>query len=190
MMEERKAYASWELPDEVWELLEPLLPARNWWMGRPTEVDLQQIAAGIFYVLRTGVQWQALPRAEFGPPSTVYYYFRQWADAHVFERLWQQALERYDALAGLDWLWQSLDTAMTKAPQGGEKNRTQSDGPRQVGPQAQHAGGGPGHPDRGGDGGSQRTGHGLAGRDAGGGGGATPGAQRGGAAAVVSGQGL
>jgi putative transposase len=190
MTEERKAYAAWELPDEVWQLLEPLLPARNWWMGRPTEVDLQQIAAGIFYVLRTGVQWQAVPREEFGPPSTVYYYFRQWADAHVFERLWQKALERYDALAGLEWLWQSLDTAMTKAPQGGEKNRSQSDRPRQGGPQAQPAGGGQGYPDRGGRGGGQRAGHGFAGRDAGGRGGAPTGAQRTGTAAVVSGQGL
>lgn len=137
MNEEPKRYASWELPDEIWVMLEPLLPIRNWWMGRPTEVDLHRVAAGIFFVLRTGIQWNALPREQFGPPSTVYYYFKQWRDANVFRTLWAKALERYDAEVGLEWLWQSLDAAITKAPQGGEKNRTESDGPRQVRDQAE-----------------------------------------------------
>jgi putative transposase len=34
--------------------------------------------------------------------------------------LWEIALELYDALVGLDWRWQSVDGAMTKAPLGGE----------------------------------------------------------------------
>lgn len=134
---EQKHYASWELPDEMWELLEPLLPVRNWWMGRPTEVDLHRVAAGIYFVLRTGIQWNAVPREQFGPPSTVYYYFKQWRDHSVFRKLWAKALERYDAEIGLEWQWQSLDGAITKAPQGGEKNRTQSDRPWQVGDEAQ-----------------------------------------------------
>jgi len=112
---------SWELPDALWEVMEPLLPVRNWWMGRPTEVDLRRVAAGIFYVLRTGVQWNACPRKEFGSPSTIYYYFQQWRDAGVFEKLWAKALEHYDDLKGIDWLWQSVDGTLTKAPHGGEK---------------------------------------------------------------------
>ena len=137
MNDEPKRYASWELPEEIWTLLEPLLPIRNWWMGRPTEGDLHRVAAGIFFALRTGIQWNALPREQFGPPSTVYYYFKQWRDANVFRKLWVKALEHYDAEIGLEWLWQSLDAAITKAPQGGEKNRTQPDGPWQVGDEAQ-----------------------------------------------------
>lgn len=136
-MDKQTAMAAWELPDALWELMEPLLPIRNGWMGRPTEVDLHRIAAGIFYVLRTGCPWNALPREQFGAPGTVYYYFRQWRDANVFERLWAKALDRYDELHGIDWLWQSMDGTMTKAPQGGEKNRAQPDGSRQVGDQAQ-----------------------------------------------------
>ena len=38
----------------------------------------------------------------------------------IFARLWQIALELYDDLVGLDWRWQSVDGAMTKAPLGGE----------------------------------------------------------------------
>src|SRR6266516_159221 len=182
---EQKSYAAWELPEVIWEVLEPLLPIRNWWMGRPTEVDLRRVAAGIFYVLRTGMQWNALPREQFGPSSTVYYYFRQWADAGVFEQLWAKALEQYDLREGLEWTWQSIDGAMTKAPQGGEKKRPQSDRSGQVGDQAQPADG------RTRDAGWHRQRWGelarsdAVGRDAGGGGRAASGAQRGGAPAPV-----
>jgi hypothetical protein len=34
-------------------------------------------------------------------------------------------------LRGIDWDWLSMDGAMSKAPLGGEKNRPQSDRPRQ-----------------------------------------------------------
>ncbi len=34
--------------------------------------------------------------------------------------LWQIAFELHDDLVGLDWRWQSVDGAMTKAPLGGE----------------------------------------------------------------------
>ena len=64
--------ASWELPEEVWEILEPLLPVRNATRGRPRIVDLRRVAAGVFFVLRTGIPWQALPREPYGPSSTVY----------------------------------------------------------------------------------------------------------------------
>jgi hypothetical protein len=39
----------------------------------------------------------------------------------VFFRLWKEALWEYDALEGIDWGWQSLDGAITKAPLGGGK---------------------------------------------------------------------
>ena len=100
--EKRPQRSSWELPAVVWQELEPLLPRRNATRGRPREVDLRTIAAGIFYVLRTGIQWAALPREPFGPWTTVYYYFRQWEDEKVFEALWTQTLERYDEEKGLD----------------------------------------------------------------------------------------
>ena len=34
-------------------------------------------------------------------------------------QLWQNGLQEYDELVGLDWEWQSLDGVMTKAPLGG-----------------------------------------------------------------------
>ncbi len=111
--------ASWELPEAVWQAMEPLLPLRQGRVGRPRTVDQRRMAEGIFYVLRTGIHWQAVPRERFGPPSTVYYYFRQWVAAGVFAQLWAYALTVYDDLAGLEWTWQSIDGTMTKAPLGG-----------------------------------------------------------------------
>jgi hypothetical protein len=46
----------------------------------------------------------------------------------VFRRLWQAGLLEYDALKGIQWDWQSLDGALTKAPLGGEKMREKPDG--------------------------------------------------------------
>jgi transposase len=133
------ARASWELPEELWLLLEPRLPVLNAHRGRPRRVDLKRIAAGIFFVLRTGIHWHALPREQFGPSSTVYYYFRQWEEAGVFEDTWAAALAAYDEAVGVDWTWQSVDGCMTKAPLGGGNDRAEPDRPQQVGNEAQRA---------------------------------------------------
>ena len=37
-----------------------------------------------------------------------------------FKKLWGVALKKYDKVKGIDWQWQSIDGAMTKAPLGGE----------------------------------------------------------------------
>lgn len=111
---------SWELPSALWESCQTLIPIKMSRRGRPQTANLRLILAGIFYVLRTGCQWQACPRERFGPPSTVYHYFRQWAQMGLFEQLWQKALHDYDGLQGIEWIWQALDGAMTKAPLGGE----------------------------------------------------------------------
>ena len=115
----------WCIPDALWERIEPLLPQERPHPkgGRPY-VPARQCMDGIYYVLRTGCQWKALPRC-FGAASTVHLRFQQWRAAGVFDRLWQQGLIEYDASHGLEWGWQSMDGAMTKAPLGGKWNRPQ-----------------------------------------------------------------
>ena len=98
-------------------------------------MDRRPVLDGILYVLRTGCQWKAAP-SEFGSASTLHRYFQEWTKKGVFFRLWKEALREYDALKRIDWGWQSLDGAMTKAPLGGEKSGAESDGPRQVRHQA------------------------------------------------------
>ncbi len=116
---------SWRIPDQLWNRLQPLLPAKPSQPkgGRPWTED-RRAMDGIFYLLRTGGQWKALPR-EFGASSTVHDRCQIWRGAGVFERLWQAGLLEYDVLKGIDWQWQSMDGAMTKAPLGGRGHGTQ-----------------------------------------------------------------
>ena len=111
---------AWRLSDEMWERIEPLLPAERPHPkgGRPWK-PARQMADGIFYVLRTGCQWKALPRS-LGAASTVHERFQAWVEAGVFGRLWASGLLEYDERVGIDWEWQAMDGAMTKAPLGGE----------------------------------------------------------------------
>jgi transposase len=125
-----------QIPDALWERLEPLLPKYKVSpLGGKPRLPMRNVANGIFYVLVTGCQWKAMPR-EFGAGSSIHAYFQQWVASGVFEKLWRIALEEYDECKGIDWEWQSLDGAMNKSPLGGEKNREKPDRPRQIGRQA------------------------------------------------------
>lgn len=108
------------IPDELWEKIRPLLPPlrEKKKTGRPRMSDRKALNA-ILYVLKTGCQWNALPLS-LGASSTVHDRFCQWNQAGFFSSLWQAGLIEYDRMKGLDWEWQSMDGAMTKAPLGGE----------------------------------------------------------------------
>jgi transposase len=120
--------------DELWTVLEPILPVHKnthrFGGGRPRVPD-RVCADAIFYVLRTGSQWEALHQTELCAKSTAHDRFQEWVEAGVFENLWQAGIERFDELTGIDWVWLSMDGAMTKAPLGGEKDGTKPDRPWQ-----------------------------------------------------------
>ncbi len=82
-------------------------------------MDDRKTFCAIFYVLRTGIQWKALPKS-LGAASTVHDRFQQWVRAGVFLKLWRSALLWFDEQKGLCWDYQALDGAITKAPLGGE----------------------------------------------------------------------
>ena len=148
-MSERKN--QYRVSDELWARIQPLLPkhvnTHRFGGGRPRADDRQCMDA-IFFVLRTGCQWNALNATGLCASSTAHDRFQEWQEAGVFLKLWQAGLREYDELKGLDWSWQSMDGAMTKAPLGGEKNRPQPHGPGQRRRQTQFAHGGVGGADR------------------------------------------
>jgi putative transposase len=80
-------------------------------------MDDRKAFAAIVYVLRTGIQWNALPR-ELGASSTVHDRFQEWEHAGFFEELWRAELAEYDEMEGIEWEWQAIDGVMTKAPLG------------------------------------------------------------------------
>jgi putative transposase len=125
-----KTTTDFHVSDELWSVFSPLLPeyknTHRFGGGRPRVPD-RKCADGIFYVLRTGCQWKALDETELCSGSTAHTRFQAWETADVFLKFWQQGLERFAELKGIDWNWLSMDGAMTKAPLAGEKKRSQPD---------------------------------------------------------------
>lgn len=140
----------WRIPDALWQRLEPLLPTpKPHPLGcHNPRVPDRHAMDGIFFLLRTGCQWGALSATGICSKSSAHRRFQEWVEAGVFLRLWTVGLEEYDALKGIDWLWLAMDGAMTKAPLGGEKDGQKPDRSRQIGGQAQPAGGRQRHPAR------------------------------------------
>ena len=74
-----------DLTDSEWEHIKELLPAAKP-LGRPRELAMRQVVNAILYVVVGGIQWRMVPR-DFPKWQSVYYYFRQWRQAHVWHRL-------------------------------------------------------------------------------------------------------
>ena len=81
---ERHAYPS-DLSDEEWAIMEELIPAGKWG-GRSREVDMREVLNAIYYVLKTGCQWEMLPH-DFPPKSTVHEYYSQWRKSGDWQRM-------------------------------------------------------------------------------------------------------
>ena len=68
----------WEIPDDLWEKVEPVilegLPPKA--TGRK-RVNPRQILNGIIFRLRSGCQWNHLPKT-FGDDSTIHRTFQLW----------------------------------------------------------------------------------------------------------------
>jgi len=126
------------ISDVLWELIEPLLPKRAkpvhpLGCHRPRVSD-RKVLNSIFYLLRTGGQWQSLDSLDptrYARRSTTHTRFQEWLEDGFFARLWEASLLDYDEMQGLDFEWLALDGAMTKAPLGGEKKRPLPLRPRQ-----------------------------------------------------------
>ena len=129
------------ISDTLWTRLEPLLPVhvpKPHPLGRHRRrIADRDVLNGIFFVLRTGCQWKALDATGLCKGSTAHSRFQEWVQAGIFARLWDEALQDYDDLIGLNFAWMALDGSLHKAPLGGEKNGPQPHGPRQRRRQAQ-----------------------------------------------------
>ena len=117
-MAQPQSFDTYRVSEDFWIQIAPLLPEYpvSPWGGRP-RAKLRNIVDAIFYCLRTGCQWKAIP-PQLVRGSTAHQYFQEWVQLGIFEELWAIALKVYDDLKGIDWQWQSADGAMTKAPWG------------------------------------------------------------------------
>src|SRR3954454_520401 len=77
------SYAS-DLSDAEWAILAPLLCPRQQ-AGHPQVFALRRIVEAVFYLLRTGCQWRALPH-DFPPWTAVFYHYAKWRRHGTWER--------------------------------------------------------------------------------------------------------
>jgi hypothetical protein len=88
---QRKSKDQWRIPDALWEKIEPLLPP-----GKPhplgchnPAVDPRRAMNAIFFVPRTGCQWNALNATGICSSSSAHRWFQVWTQAGVFQELWR-----------------------------------------------------------------------------------------------------
>lgn len=84
---EKRRYKS-DLTDEEWAIIEPLIPAAKRG-GRRRSVNMREVMNGIFYVLKTGCQWDMLPH-DFPPKSTVFEYYSQWRTSGDWQKIHEE----------------------------------------------------------------------------------------------------
>jgi putative transposase len=133
----------WELPDDLWDLIEPILledapPPPRRLGGRP-RIDWRGAIDGIIFRLRSGCQWNKLPR-HFGSDRSIHRWFQRWCRNGVFERIWAVLVAECDELGGVDWKWQAADGMLGKARFGGGKDGRKPDRQGQTGHQEERAG--------------------------------------------------
>ena len=111
----------WEVPNALWSIVSNILaqayPRRR--TGRP-RVCFRMILNGIIYRMRTGAQWNRLPK-EFGDDSTVHRWFQRWCKDQLMARIWSVLVTQCSELGGVHWEWQAVDGRMGKARFGGDK---------------------------------------------------------------------
>ncbi|CAM0555329.1 IS5 family transposase ISPye1 [Vreelandella titanicae] len=108
------------VPDELWEIVEPLLPPEPSKPdgGRP-RVSNRAALFGILFVLKPDIPWEMLPQ-EMGCGSgvTCWRRPRDWHEAGVWKKLHQTLLEHLQEAKQLGWDRAYMDSASIKAKRG------------------------------------------------------------------------
>ncbi|MGW7613099.1 transposase [Streptomyces sp. NPDC054766] len=122
------------MEDELWELIEPLLPPWPRKAPDPRPVDDRRCLQGILYVLYNDVSWQLLPlELGFGSGQTCWRRLGRWHEAGVFETLHGIRLAELHAADALDWTRACVDASHIRAKERGRGDRPVTGRPREDG---------------------------------------------------------
>lgn len=106
-----------ELPEEIWAVFEPILPAKVWaGNGRPPASDRDCLHA-LLYVLASGIAWEFLPWC-FPSYKTVQRRLRVWMREDAFLTAWRRLAERYERVHGINWDQVLLDGSKKPSKKG------------------------------------------------------------------------
>jgi transposase len=111
------------LADELWELIEPLLPKpRAKPKGGRPPLDNRAALTGILFVLKTGIPWGDLPKEMgCGSGSSCWRRLRDWQAAGVWDQLHHLLLDRLRGADKLDCSRTVVDSSSVRAVFGGQK---------------------------------------------------------------------
>ncbi len=113
--------ARWVVSDELWELVEPLLPTvvrRSRYPGWRRLPDREALS-GILFVLHTGNPWMHLPQElGYGSGYTCWRRLDEWQRAGVWEQLHVLLLARLRAAGEIEWSRAIVDSSHVQAKKG------------------------------------------------------------------------
>lgn len=111
----------WEISDELWAVIEPLLPRYERRFRHPgrRRIDDRKTLQGILFVLYTGIQWEYLPpELGFGSGSTCWRRLAEWQQAGVWDELQRLLLDKLRAAEQMDFSRATVDAAHAPAKRG------------------------------------------------------------------------
>ena len=111
----------WVVTDELWQLVEPLVPARERRFRSPGRRRLpdRECLSGILYVLHTGTPWHDLPpELGFGSGVTCWRRLEEWQEAGVWDRLHRLLLRELRAADQIDFSRAIVDSSQVQAKKG------------------------------------------------------------------------
>jgi transposase len=115
------AGSPWDVSDELWAVIEPLLPAyprRFRYPGRRRASDRAALQ-GILFVLITGIPWRHLPQElGFGSGVTCWRRLEAWTQAGVWPALHHELLRQLRAADQIDWTRACVDGSHVQAKKG------------------------------------------------------------------------
>src|SRR5919201_2502817 len=114
----------WEVPEALWERIEPLLPRKPRRFRYPGRKPFDDRLAlqGILFVLHTGIGWEHLPQElGFGCGMTAWRRLRAWQRAGVWEKLHELLLAELRAADQLEWERAIADSSHLQAKKGAPK---------------------------------------------------------------------
>jgi transposase len=108
--------------DEVWSIVEPLLPAwkPNPKGGQPRKPD-RLCLAGILFVLKTGIPWEDFPQEMGCCGMTLWNRLDEWIEAGVWPALHRALLAQLRDADAIDFSRVIVDSSSVRAVLGGIK---------------------------------------------------------------------